>query len=703
MLSFLTSQTDTSKLKIYQRLLTFLALAQLPFLFFIQAAESGADGRWYALHFTIALTSILFIIEKLTSTHHKQVITKQPLMVYLITALSLLATASLSWSINVLDAIWAWKHQISYALLFFFCSYLYTEKFLKASLAILTIGLAFNAFIGIGQYHNLFTEAFNTNVIQQAAIPGATFTNKNLASQFTMMLLPIAFYFCLFAKKTHFKALSLISLTAGLIFFAYTRTRISWVSFALCLIFFALWFMFQKDLRASFKNSLHKKSIIALCGSFIIVITGASLPSAHQNTYGIKNSVTEQIKSISELTGSLINRLHYYQNSLNIVKEEPLTGVGIGNFKAAYPKYSNKSVETRVHGYSLSKRPERLHNDFLQAFVELGVLGGLLYLSIFLSLIYMLYRTQISKNISQDKKRISAILGFSCVAIIGNSIADFPLQMPGGATLLYAFIGFITAIYSQSLNLGHKNCSQKCHYSFYGILLILATAVFGMMLYDDYKRAASSFSHKALTAFSIQNNKPKEALYFAQLAYKEYPYRSHTLELRALAMRNNFNKVPPLAAISAHEEALKYDPYSGNLLVNYMLTLNRTGELLLAQNQKDAAFEVLEKSIQLFVRAKNVVPNEPKPYTYIAQAFLLKGEHANAYTYYQQALEKDPNFAPATRGIQITRILAKTHMQKNNITISLDDYLAGKPVDGLSFGQRVLQGLKQQQLKQQDE
>jgi probable O-glycosylation ligase (exosortase A-associated) len=71
-----------------------------------------------------------------------------------------------------------------------------------------------------------------------------------------------------------------------------------------------------------------------------------------------------------EEDGSAMGRINAWKAGFEMAKDHPLTGVGIGNFMTAYPKYSNTRVRVA-------------HNTIVQLFSETGFLSSLAYLLLF--------------------------------------------------------------------------------------------------------------------------------------------------------------------------------------------------------------------------------------------------------------------------------------------------------------------------------
>lgn len=87
-------------------------------------------------------------------------------------------------------------------------------------------------------------------------------------------------------------------------------------------------------------------------------------------------------------------RLDIWLVSLNIIREHPLTGVGLNNFRQAYLTTLPETEGIVRYKWSI----EDTHNIYLQTFAELGIFG----LAIFMSIIYI-----IGKGLVRAVKRLT--------------------------------------------------------------------------------------------------------------------------------------------------------------------------------------------------------------------------------------------------------------------------------------------------------
>ena len=111
-------------------------------------------------------------------------------------------------------------------------------------------------------------------------------------------------------------------------------------------------------------------------------------------------------------------RLEFYANSLEMIKDNPIIGTGLGTYGVAYTPYDKWNGTLRV-GHA--------HNDYLEIFSDGGIIG-LLCVAVFLFLLFRNGLRAISKAEHPNRRGIAAGALAACFGILIHSFFDFPLQ-----------------------------------------------------------------------------------------------------------------------------------------------------------------------------------------------------------------------------------------------------------------------------------
>ena len=183
-----------------------------------------------------------------------------------------------------------------------------------------------------------------------------------------------------------------------------TKSLAGWISLSAGLVIFFIFF-----------NRRVPRRLILILGILILIMPLFILLMRYDMFINFAN----QQNTISQ-------RLSFWRSSLEIIKDFPWQGVGIGNFSNIYPKYKELIAnETRF-----------AHNIFLHTWVELGLLGTL-------SLILLLFTfIRITLKAERNSLNIAAII--SCYTFIINNLLDFSFFIPQVSFILWINLGCIT-------------------------------------------------------------------------------------------------------------------------------------------------------------------------------------------------------------------------------------------------------------------
>ncbi|HEV7890997.1 MAG TPA: O-antigen ligase family protein [Pyrinomonadaceae bacterium] len=110
-------------------------------------------------------------------------------------------------------------------------------------------------------------------------------------------------------------------------------------------------------------------------------------------------------------------RTHFWSGTVEVIKDHPLTGAGLGAFSAVYPRYDTANGNYRL---------EQAHNDYLQILSDGGIVGGLLGLAF----VVWLFVAALRRIQTHDKMRRGIALGAlsGCAGVLVHSFFDFTLH-----------------------------------------------------------------------------------------------------------------------------------------------------------------------------------------------------------------------------------------------------------------------------------
>lgn len=194
----------------------------------------------------------------------------------------------------------------------------------------------------------------------------ATLENPNMLGEYLILMIPIAVSMFIGRGEGLRRLSSFFCIAAMGVCLILTWSRGAWLG----LIVAALVFLFM----------WHRRSVwIILAGIASVPFLPSILPA----------SIISRFTSIGDMADSSTSyRMYIWRASVNMIEDHILTGIGIGEgaWKRLYPLYAYQGVEAAPHS----------HNLFLQIWLELGLIGILVFI-IFLFLLYQSGFTLFSK------------------------------------------------------------------------------------------------------------------------------------------------------------------------------------------------------------------------------------------------------------------------------------------------------------------
>jgi len=159
--------------------------------------------------------------------------------------------------------------------------------------------------------------------------------------------------------------------------------------------------------------------VLALMLSQLTVETQRrNLAEGQQSNFG---TVGERISNIGFTDRGSSNRVGIWAVGLDLFKHYPLTGRGFGNWKITsqeFDQYSNDDNSMSVHA----------HNDFVEAFGESGILGGIVYLLVFFLLPFYSLKNIFSATIDHQEKIPLLLSLIGLAGYFTDAFLNFPME-----------------------------------------------------------------------------------------------------------------------------------------------------------------------------------------------------------------------------------------------------------------------------------
>lgn len=176
------------------------------------------------------------------------------------------------------------------------------------------------------------------------------------------------------------------------------------------------------------------------------------------SVYALHIGVEYPLGRFKSFYQSFESRSRYAQKTMDMFKDYKLTGIGVGNFQYAYPKYQAPEDEKVFIRYA--------HNDWAQFSAEAGVTG---LCTLLVGIVYYLYRTmRLWKRRSDPFAVCLGIAPLACMTAMAiHSYSDFNLHIPANFLILVA----IMAIGHSALHLKRHHDIDKMLYRSYTVPL----------------------------------------------------------------------------------------------------------------------------------------------------------------------------------------------------------------------------------------
>lgn len=416
----------------------------------------------------------------------------------------------------------------------------------------------------------------------------STFLYPNTLASFLMMIFPFSVFYLVFCKKKRI----MVSIILLLILFAFILTFSKGGAIALVLSWIVFWIVRMKK--------KHKMIVILLT----VFLIASAIFFAYNNGY-IANKV-KPFKDSSKV------RLQYSQAGLEMIKEKPFLGFGLGCFGRMYAKYKLPEAE----------ETQMAHNNFLQIWTELGIIGFLIFSSIFV--FYFREMNQRLKNLNNlsSVQKVFVFGGYvSALSFIFHSLGDFSLYVFNVSSILFLLMGTsCSVVFHQGKNL--KNTKGVSVILFIASLFLIFLLSRAFMAEKHYIRAMDSDNpDKAIKELNL-------SVRYCNWGENEYRLSYHYVLSQIYKQKMFQERKDFTREILEHlKQALKYDKCRS-------IYWRELAGVSLLNNQTEKSVEYMGKAIFYY-------PTYGRNHLMLGDIYIVLDKKEEALKEYRIALEYD--------------------------------------------------------------
>ena len=414
-----------------------------------------------------------------------------------------------------------------------------------------------------------------------------------LASIFNILLF--------FRGSGYWKVMAIVNLIFALFMMVILQTRAVYLAVFLSAVCYAVLYILVYK---KWKVALIAAVLILLVISLLLVFkNNPSMPLLH------KANVFNYIQSASGA-----ERLKVWDKTWHLITQRPIVGVGAGSWQFLYLKNGWGDLAYLNDTFITFQRP---HNDFLWVAAELGLVGFILWISIFLIPVFLGIRTLFSVN-DIDAKNIIMVLIAGVVGYLVISFFDFPKERIQHQLLIIALL---------SILYGYSTIGKKAFFIVPKFFLWLLVFVALTSIYISWQRLKGEHYMTQVYRYRAQQNWAKVIKSTSKINPFFYDTDPTSVPIAWYSGLAYFSMGEYAKAQSDLTKALSISPYNPHLLNNYGSATEMLGNH--------------EEAIKYYQMALNLLPTFDESLLNIAAIYFNENKISQAKSLVLQAKPSD--------------------------------------------------------------
>ena len=302
------------------------------------------------------------------------------------------------------------------------------------------------------------------------AIKGS-YSNKNILASAIFIKIPFAVWLFYFRRENYLRLIGAVGLTLGTLAVFFMSTRTFYLATILTVVIFVIYgaidFFILKRRETGVKVLIHVGLVVIAFGIFSFVQNYLYPQEVRQSTsFGARLAEVAN----QENQSNNLRKTAWVITATDMIPNDPLLGVGIGNWKVRFLQYENSYSPHYIYMY-------KNHNDFLELTAEVGILGGLAFVAIFLlAAFYFIKSTYKNKDSEQEQWFFLPLFGLFAYSF--DAFFNFPQDRPEIQALFGIYVGIAVGL--AVLYFGKNNKERKLPtlaIGFIGAIAVVAMAL----------------------------------------------------------------------------------------------------------------------------------------------------------------------------------------------------------------------------------
>jgi O-antigen ligase len=464
--------------------------------------------------------------------------------------LVLWAIGSYFYAINPTETLVTLARLISTYLIFIQVSILFYKKDIKYIFNIVSFAIAFlllwdSFYILRGFSKNIETMDLDANIVSLSGNHG----NKNVMAASLLIKFP----FVLWLIINHKSFIKIINI--GVLFFCVValfimNTRSTYVGLGIIFLIYSITTALFVGITNKTKAALQVAYFLGpiIVGFFVanLLLANAVELQGYQGGYG---TVTKRAGDIT-IQSEQGSRIHLWKGAIDYATKHPLVGAGYGNWKLASIPYEKEFTNDLFVPY-------HCHNDFIEMFADLGVIGGITFG--FMFLLVPLFTIKMWRKKEFKPYYLTATISFmavTCYAV--DAFLNFPAERTAMQTMLAVSAALVF------LPISHINKTIKYSSSFNKLIPIIFYLITLLLIVPSIYVAKQTYDSLKIQKYVMGeiDSDPKMSLDEVKSSFPAIPNLStSTLPIKGLIARYEFRDKHYEEALRLLKESENDNPY----------------------------------------------------------------------------------------------------------------------------------------------